>query len=160
MKNNTLKNIKELKGDASFRKFFRKKYPKYSSIIIKAIKEKEKNLLIYDAINKILIKNNITAPKLYHQEYRKNFIEIEDLGNETIFSKLNRSKVSQFKYFKKIIKILNQIQLINQKKIKNFNNQQYIIPRYDNKILITEANLFCDWYIKKKIISKCKEKFL
>ena len=92
MKNNTLKNIKELKGDASFRKFFRKKYPKYSSIIIKAIKEKEKNLLIYDAINKILIKNNITAPKLYHQEYRKNFIEIEDLGNETIFSKLNRSK--------------------------------------------------------------------
>ena len=159
MKNYTVKNIKEIKGDASFRKFFRKKYPKYSSIIIKAIKEKEKNLLIYDAINKILIKNNITAPKLYHQEYRKNFMEIEDLGNETIFSKLNRSKVNQFKYFKKIIKILNQIQLINQKKIKNFKSQQYVIPRYDKKILIAEANLFCDWYIKKKLSQNTKKKF-
>ena len=40
---------------------------------------------MYDAINKILNKNKILAPKLYIENYNKNFIEIQDFGNETIF---------------------------------------------------------------------------
>jgi hypothetical protein len=36
--------------------------PKKNSIIVFANREKIKNLLIYDSINKILIKNNIIAP--------------------------------------------------------------------------------------------------
>ena len=56
------KNLKKIKGDASFRVFYRKKNNKKNSIIVYAHKEKEKNLLIYDAINKLLIKNNILAP--------------------------------------------------------------------------------------------------
>ena len=51
-----MKNLKKIKGDASFRKFFRKKNKNRTSIIVFAKKEKLKNLLIYDAINKILIK--------------------------------------------------------------------------------------------------------
>ncbi len=57
MKN--LGHVKKLKGDASFRKFFRKKNQKKTSIIVYAKKEKKKNLLIYDSINKVLKKNNI-----------------------------------------------------------------------------------------------------
>ena len=57
--------IKKIKGDASFRSFYRKKNNKKNSIIVYATKEKEKNLLIYDAINRLLIKNKILAPKLY-----------------------------------------------------------------------------------------------
>ena len=49
-----MKNLKKIKGDASFRKFFRKRDKKFSSIIVFSRKEKLKNLLIYDAINKIL----------------------------------------------------------------------------------------------------------
>ena len=41
-------NLIAIKGDASFRKFFRKKTKKKSSIIIISKKEKTKNLLIYD----------------------------------------------------------------------------------------------------------------
>ena len=37
---------------------------KKTSIIVFAKKERKKILLIYDAINKILIKNKILAPKL------------------------------------------------------------------------------------------------
>ena len=62
-----LKDFKEIKGDASFRKFYRNK--KKNSIIVLAEKERKKNLLIYDAINKILIKNKILAPKLLNQNY-------------------------------------------------------------------------------------------
>ena len=55
-------------------------------------------------------------------------------------------------YFKKVIKILNQIQFIKNRSIKNFKEKKYIIPKYDKEILIKEANLFCDWYVKKKFI--------
>ena len=61
-----MKNIKKIKGDASFRKFFRKEIDNdKSSIIVFAKKEKLRNLVIYDSINKILIKNKILAPRLY-----------------------------------------------------------------------------------------------
>ena len=77
--------ITKIKGDASFRSFYRKKSDKENSIIVHATKKKEKNLLIYAAINSLLIKNKILAPKLYKENYKKNFIEIEDFGDDTVF---------------------------------------------------------------------------
>ena len=144
-----MKNLKKIKGDASFREFFRKKKNHVSSIVVLAKKEKFKNLLIYDSINKILIKNKILAPKLYYENYRKNFIEIEDFGNKTIFVELKKKGKNKFNYFKKIIVLLIKIQSIKNRQIRNFKNKKYSIPVYDKKILIKEANLFCDWYINK-----------
>ena len=66
--------LKKIKGDASFRSFYRKKNNKKNSIIVYASKEKEKNLLTYDAINSLLIENKILAPKLYKENYKQNFI--------------------------------------------------------------------------------------
>ena len=154
-----MKNLTEIKGDASFRKFFRKKNNRSTSIIVLAKKEKFKNLLVYDAINKTLIKHKILAPKLYKENYSKNYIEIQDFGNETIYDRLNKKDKNIFIYFKKIIKLLNQIQSIKVKKIKTFKNKSYVIPLYDKKILIKEANLFCDWYIKKNLPKSNKKKF-
>ena len=154
-----MKNLKKIKGDASFRKFFRKSKNYNSSIIIIAEKERLKNLLIYDAINKILIKNKILAPRLYNEKYSKNYIEIQDFGNETIFNKINRKRSNKSSYFKKIIKLLNQIQLIKSRKIKDFKNKSFVISEYDKKILIKEANLFCDWYVNNKLSRVRKDKF-
>jgi len=154
-----MKNLKKLKGDASFRQFYRKKNKNFSSIIVSAKKEKLKNLIIYDAINKILRKNKILAPNLYKENYQKNYIEIEDFGNETIFEILKRNKNDKFHYFKKIIKPTDQIQLIKDTKIKNFKKRNYKIPKYNTNILVKEANLFCDWYIKKKLSKKKREIF-
>ena len=154
-----MKNLRKIKGDASFRKFFRKKNNNDTSIIVFAKKEKYKNLLVYDAINKILNKNKILAPNLYQEKYNKNYIEIEDFGNETIYKILNNKK-NKFFYFKKIIKILKQIQSIKNKSIKNFKNKNYIIPKYDKKILIKEANLFCDWFVKNTLSKKNRIQFI
>ena len=60
---NYFKNLKVIKADASFRKLFRKKNKRFNSIVVFAKKEKFKNLLVYDSINKILNKNKILAPK-------------------------------------------------------------------------------------------------
>tara|TARA_Y100000741_G_scaffold364659_1_gene356437 strand:+ start:608 stop:1555 length:948 start_codon:yes stop_codon:yes gene_type:complete len=154
-----MKKLKKIKGDASFRKFFRKIDNRNSSILVFAKKEKFKNLLVYDAVNKILNKNKILAPTLYNENYNKNYIEIEDFGNETIFNKLNKKKGNRFFYFKKIIELLNKIQSIKNRKIKNFKNKKYLIPEYDNKILIKETNLFCDWYVRKNFSKSKKDKF-
>ena len=146
------KDFKEIKGDASFRKFYRNK--KKNSIVVFANKEKPKNLLIYDSINKILIKNNLIAPKLLSQNYENNYIEIQDLGNKTIYQIFLKNKKNQYSIFKKIINVLNKIQLIKDKKIKNFKNAFYKIEDYKNKILFDEAKLFSYWYIPKKLNKK------
>ena len=146
------KEFKEIKGDASFRKFYRN--TKKNSIIVFANKEKSKNLLIYDSINKILIKNNLIAPKLLSQNYENNYIEIQDLGNKTIYQIFLKNKKNQYSIFKKIINVLNKIQLIKDKKIKNFKNVFYKIEDYKNKILLDEAKLFSYWYIPKKLNKK------
>ena len=155
-----MKNLKKIKGDASFRNFFRKKEDQFSSIIVYAKKEKFKNLLVYDAINKILNNQKILAPRLYSENYSENYIEIQDFGNQTIFDVLKKKKKKDiFILFKKIIKLLHQIQSIKVKKIKNFKNKEYKIPLYHKKILMKEANLFCDWYLKKSYLNISKEKF-
>ena len=132
------KKLKSIKGDASFRKFFRKKDQKKSSVIVYSKKEKKKNLLIYDAINKLLIKNKIDAPKLYKQNYKKNYIEIEDFGSTSIYDKLkkNKKEINQLKFFKKIIYLLINIQKIKQKKIKNFLKKNYKIENNKKKKIL------------------------
>ena len=155
-----MKNLIEIRGDASFRKFFRKKNNKKTSIIVFAKKEKFKNLLIYDAINKILNKRKILAPFLYKEYYNKNYIEIQDFGNQTIFNKLKKKGTNRIRYFKRIIILLNKVQSIKDRKIKNFKNRNYTIPKYDKKILLNEANLFCDWYIKKHLSKSSRYKFI
>ena len=153
------KNIKQIKGDASFRSFFRVKKKKLSSIIVYAIKNKKLNLLAYDAVNKILIKNNILAPKLINENYSKNFIEIEDFGDETVFNFLKKKKKNKLLIFKKIVTLLNKIQLIKNKRIINFNKKNYVVPKYSSKILLEEAKLFSEWYVPQKIHKSNQSKF-
>ena len=119
-----MKNLKKIKGDASFRQFYRKKNKDLSSIIVFAKKDKLKNLIIYDSINRLLNNNKILAPRLYNENYKKNYIEIQDFGDETIFKILKRKKINKYNIFKKIIKILNQIQLIKSKKTENFKKKK------------------------------------
>ena len=99
--------LKKIKGDASSRTFYRKKINNKKSIIVWSRKEKKKNLLIYDAINNLLIKNNILAPKMFDQNYKKNYIEIQDFGNYTVFNLLKKSGSKKINLYKKSIDLLN-----------------------------------------------------
>ena len=153
------KRLKKIKGDASFRVFYRKKKDRKNSIIVQAHKEKEKNLLIYDAVNRLLIKNNILAPKLYSENYKESFIEIEDFGNNTVFNLLKKNSANKINLYKNSVDLLNNIQKIKQDKIKNFRNKIYKLPKYDKKKLLAETKLFSLWYAKKFIPKKKLVKF-
>ena len=153
------KKLTKIKGDASFRQFFRKKLNSKSSIIVYANKQKVKNLLIYDAVNKLLIKNGIIAPKLYKENFSKNYIEVTDLGENTVFDILNNRKKNNFKIFKETILLLRKIQKIKKIRVKNFKKKNYKIPNYTKNLLLKEAKLFCDWYVPT-IMSKKKGKLI
>ena len=140
------KQLEKLSGDASFRKFYRHK--KNKSIIVYCKKEKFKNLIIYEAVNRFLKKNNINTPKLISENYKKNFIEIEDLGNLTGLKKYKSFKIYNYK---RLFKILKKIQNIKQKKIKTLLKKIYKIPIYSDKLLLDEAKLFSNWYLPTKI---------
>jgi len=142
--NNT---IIPIKGDASFRKFYRKKNKKKSSIIVYSQREKIKNLLNYDSINKLLLNNKISAPRLLSENFNQNYIEIEDLGTKTLLDILKKKKTNKFKIYKKILIILIKLQNIKVKKIKNFKKNFYKIPNYSKTLIYKEANLFLDWYV-------------
>ena len=149
------KNIIPLSGDASFRKFYRKK----NKILVYCKKEKKTNLLNYDAINKILIKNKIKAPKLITNNYKNNFIEIEDFGDISFYNKINYKNSNKLFHYKKILITLQKLQKIKEKKIKTFLKSTYIVPKYTKKKLFDEANLFLNWYLPF-VIKKNKQKKL
>jgi aminoglycoside/choline kinase family phosphotransferase len=143
------RKLKKIKGDASFRKFYRNKNNR--SIVVYAKKDKVKNLLIYDAVNKILNKNKILAPKLLNQNYKNNYIEVEDFGDNTLYKVLKHNKTNKELFFIKILKTLSRLQLIKDKQILNFNRQKYKVQKYEDKILLNEAKLFSEWYAPTKI---------
>ena len=145
-----LSKLKSLSGDASFRKFYRYN----NTIIVVSKKETRKNLLIYDAVNKILIKNKIKAPKLISQNYKSKNIQIEDFGNVSVYLAIKKNNKKKFIYYKKIIKLLNSVQKIKTKRTKTFLGSIYKVPKYSKKILFNEAKLFLDWYVPKKIKKK------
>ena len=149
-----LDNLKKLSGDASFRSYYRKKKFNQTSIFVFCKKQKKSNLVIYEAINNLLIKANLIAPKTINKNYNKNYIEIEDFGDLTVLQLLKKKKEKKLFYYKKILFLLTKIQKIKTKKIKTFINTEYRIPYYSKEKLFNEANLFLQWYLPKFIKGK------
>jgi hypothetical protein len=112
--------------------------------------------LIYDAINQTLNQHRVKAPKLISQNYKKNYIEINDFGDLTVFKSLSKYKNNNLLYLKKIIKLLNKLQKIKMITVKTFLNSNYKIPFYSRKKIINESNLFIEWYLPRFIKGKNK----
>ena len=107
--------IVPIAGDASFRKFYRIVENKKNKIVVRANKDKYKNLVAYLAINNFLRKNNILAPKLFSYNYQKGLIIIEDFGDLTFHKVLIKQK-NKLNTYKKLVDLLLKIQKIKTKK--------------------------------------------
>jgi len=156
----SLGKLKKIKGDASSREFYRLQKKNKTSIIVKAKKEKFKNLAVYAVVNDILNRNKINAPKLLSDNYRNNEIEISDLGERSFYDHVILKK-NKFNDYKAVMKLLINIQKIKIKKSYKFQNLKIRIPKYTLSYLHKESDLFFDWYLKyilkKKKISKIRK---
>jgi aminoglycoside/choline kinase family phosphotransferase len=153
--------ITKISGDASFREFYKIEKNSRFTILVKANKDKYRNLIIYAAINELLIKNKIKAPKLVQEYFVKNMMEIEDLGSYSFLEHI-KNKKNKFNDYKKLIELIIKLQKINFKKYIKFRNNKIIIKNYNLPKLHKESDLFFDWYLKnnseKKEFKKNKDK--
>ena len=132
-----LKNeIYLIAGDASPRKFYRFKKNK-NKILVYCTKDKKNNLENYIKVNNFLIKNKFKAPRVLEQNIQKNYILIEDFGDQSLkkITKNNKKKISLLK------KSIDELVRLQKIKVKN----QF--PNYSLNLLKKELNLFYDWYL-------------
>ena len=146
--------IKKISGDASFREFYKIEKNSGFTILVKANKDKFRNLIIYAAINELLIKNKIKAPKLVQEYFEKNMMEIENLGNHSFLEHI-KNKKNKFNDYKKLVDIIIKLQKINFKKDIKFRNNKIRVKKYNLSELHKESDLFFNWYLKNN--SKKKE---
>ena len=138
--------IKKISGDASFREFYRVKKGLKSSIIVKANKEKQRNLINYIIINKVLNENKINAPKLINDYYENSIIEISDLGEKSFYNFII-SKKNKLSHYKKLIKLIIKLQKIRFKKVYKIGKYKLRVEKYTKQNLHKESDLFFDWYL-------------
>ena len=153
--------LKKITNDASFREFYRIQKNLKSSILIRANKDKFKNLIVYAAVIKLLIENKISAPKLIQEYFKDEMMEIEDLGNHSFFDYV-KNKKNKFKDYKNLLEIIFKLQNIKLKKNIKIKKYKIKIGNYNLKELHKESDLFFNWYLKnnckKKDFKKNKEK--
>jgi len=132
--------IKEIKGDASFRKYFRIYHKNKSYILASAEQDKKSNILNYVLINKFLSKQGINAPKVIDYDYKNGLALLQDFGDKTYLQLIKRSK-NKFYVYQSLIKYLIKLQKIN------FRTNIFRFKKYNFRILKKELDLFFIWYL-------------
>jgi len=156
LKKNYIENskIKEIKGDASFRKYFRIYQKNKSYILASAEKEKKSNILNYILINNFLSKRGISVPQVIDYNYKNGLALLQDLGDKTYLQLIRKSK-NKFSIYQSLIKYLIKLQRIN------FKTNIFRFKKYNFRILKKEIDLFFIWYLphvlKLKNNSKIKK---
>lgn len=145
--------LKKISSDASFREFYRVQKNFSSSILVRANKDKFKNLIVYAAVNKLLINNKIKAPKLLKEYFKNDMMEIEDLGNYSFFDYIKKKK-NKLKDYKKLINIILKLQNIKLKNYVKLKKYKINIKNYNLIELHKESDLFFHWYLKNNSKNK------
>jgi len=145
--------IKEIKGDASFRKYFRISYKKNSYVLALAEKEKESNILNYVLINKFLRNKGINSPTVIDYNYKNGLALLEDFGDKTYLQIISKSK-NKFNIYKSLIKYLIKLQRIK------FQQNIFRFKKYNFKVLKREIDLFFIWYLPHVLKIKSNSQIL
>ena len=153
--------LKKISSDASFREFYRIQKNLLSSILIKTNKDKFKNLIVYAAVNKLLIDNKIKAPKLLKEYFKNGMMEIEDLGTHSFLDYIKYKK-NKFNDYKKLFKVIFKLQNIKPKNFIRLKKYKIKINSYNLAALHKESDLFFQWYLKNNsnfpFLSKFEDK--
>ena len=131
--------IEKASSDASFRSYYRIRSNNNTKIIMDAPPEKEPLSPFLD-ITKRLSKANINVPEIFELDEDLGFILMSDLGKTKYLDKLNDETVYCL-YTDAIDTIYKMQTEVDASNLKNF----------DSKELITEMDLFKDWFLKKHL---------
>jgi aminoglycoside/choline kinase family phosphotransferase len=135
------KKIKAINSDASFRRYFRVA----GKILMDANPTVVDDLDAFINIDNLLINLRLNAPKIYSIDKENGFLLLEDLG-DNLFSKVLNANNEESLY-KKAIDILVYLHNMN---INQFSKNN-LVQNYSDEKLISESELFIEWYIKSHL---------
>ena len=131
--------IEKASSDASFRSYYRIRSNNDTKIIMDAPPEKEPLSPFLD-ITKRLSRANINVPEIFELDEDLGFILMSDLGKTKYLDKLNDETV--YCLYTDAMDTIHKMQTeVDASNLKNF----------DSKELITEMDLFKDWFLKKHL---------
>ncbi len=149
--------IKKVAGDASFRSYYRI-FTADKEFILMYAPPSHEDIKPFIKIDKFLVKNKFSAPKIFAIDYKKGFILLEDFGDDTYGKVLARKseidlKVTELYLYKNAVDCLVELHKIEVPKDVSF---------YNEELLLREVMLFIDWYLPLKklpITEEEKQKF-
>ena len=141
------KKIEAINSDASFRRYFRVA----GKILMDADPTLVDDLDAFINIDNLLISISLNAPKIYSIDKENGFLLLEDLG-DNLFSKVLNANNEESLY-KKAIDILIYL---HDRNINQFSKNN-LVENYSDEKLISESELFIEWYIKRHLNIKINE---
>jgi len=141
------KKIKAINSDASFRRYFRVA----GKILMDANPTVVDDLDAFINIDNLLINISLNAPKIYSIDKENGFLLLEDLGDNLFSKVLNVSNEENL--YKKAIDILVYL---HGRDINQFSKNN-LVENYSDEKLISESELFIEWYIKSHLSIKINE---
>ena len=139
-----LKNISEIKGGLSKKKVFRKTEKRINKIVIDFSEDKE-DFYNFLKVYKLLIKINISIPRIYEVYPNKNLIVMEDFGEKTF------DKIFDEKKIYNLLKLgIDNLIIIHNSICRDdlVNLKEYTYSKF-----IEEISEFVNYYIPYKKIS-------
>jgi len=128
-----------LQGDASFRRYIRIRKSGQSAMLMDAPPEKE-NVQPYLAIANYLHKAGYSAPEVLAHDAAGGLLLLEDLGDDSFTSVLKTQSGVEQELYAAAIDVLAEWH-------KTGRDDNFILPEYDDALLMKETCLFAEWYL-------------
>lgn len=130
--------LQTVSGDASFRRYFRLPVAGGSLIAVDAPPDRE-NLRPFVAIARALRSNGSHAPDVIAVDHDLGFMLLEDFGDRLLLPELTDDRVDA-------LYALAMCELVRMQDLVDVHG--YALPPYDRARLLTEMELFRDWFVK------------
>jgi aminoglycoside/choline kinase family phosphotransferase len=133
-------SIDLLRGDAGLRQYYRlNTQPALLAVSAPHQEGNSESAQYFAEMATTLIQEGIPAPQIIGLETSKNFLLLEDFGQESFLSKLNDDSVDLL--YGEALMLLLRMQQIPQ--------STFDLPVYDETLLLEEMLLFKSWFVEK-----------
>lgn len=133
------KNVSRLKGDASFRQYYRVQSV-HGNLIAMASPSLSEPILPFVSIANSWHRQGIAVPRVLHYNLKLGFALLTDFGDVLLQDKLDKNTADV--YYKNALERLPAIQESSRPK-------DYIYPLFDEKHIHLELSYFKEWFIEK-----------
>lgn len=137
--------INPLADDASFRRYDRVFLKGEKAVLMDAPPEFEETRP-FVAVAEFLKKIGLSAPKVFAADFDQGFLLLEDLGDDLFKLVLEKDISREQDLYDRAVEELIKLNKVPIRKALRYKGGEYVLPVYDQELLLSEIDLFTDWY--------------